>query len=47
MQDTNWYRARNKTGASGLIPVNYVREKGAVKLHAMPYVTALSLLCVA
>lgn len=36
-RDTNWYRARNKAGASGLIPVNYVREKGAVKLHAMPW----------
>ncbi|XP_048583816.1 tyrosine-protein kinase CSK isoform X2 [Nematostella vectensis] len=38
-RDPNWYRARNKTGVIGLIPVNYVQvlERGAVKLHAMPW----------
>ncbi|XP_031565299.1 tyrosine-protein kinase CSK-like [Actinia tenebrosa] len=38
-RDCNWYRAKNGKGDMGLIPVNYVHvlERGAVKLHAMPW----------
>lgn len=39
-RDPNWYRAKNTKGRRGMIPYNYVKEsdqKGAVKLHAMPW----------
>ncbi|XP_068688092.1 tyrosine-protein kinase CSK-like [Montipora capricornis] len=39
-RDPHWYRAKNTKGKKGMIPYNYVKEldqKGAVKLHAMPW----------
>ncbi|KAK2553281.1 Tyrosine-protein kinase CSK [Acropora cervicornis] len=39
-RDPHWYRAKNVKGRKGMIPYNYVKQwdqKGAVKLHAMPW----------
>lgn len=37
-QDPNWYFARKTAdGKTGMIPANYVHQRGEVKLHAMPW----------
>ena len=40
-KDPNWYRGKNVDNKEGMIPANYVQERSAVKMSAMPWAAFL------